>query len=139
MEIFRIPVLASHEHVSSIPTRSTCENAGNKGVKRRAQLERERRRKRVSRVTTSKLSVLGDVRSIELLCPQKRFPISDQTAQSPGTLSAQQVTWLFFRRPEDLKQEERETLRQLRQASPHLEAAYHLVETLLQMVADAHR
>jgi len=31
-------------------------------------------------------------------------------------------------------QEERETLRQLRQASPHLEAAYHLVETFLQMV-----
>jgi Transposase len=55
------------------------------------------------------------------------------------TLSAQQVTWLFFRRPEDVKQEERETLRQLRQASPHLEAAYHLVETFLQMVADAHR
>jgi Transposase len=52
------------------------------------------------------------------------------------TLSAQQATWLFFRRPEELKQEERETLRQLRQASPHLEAAYRLVETFLQMVRE---
>jgi transposase len=50
------------------------------------------------------------------------------------TLSAQQATWLFFRRPEDLKQEKRETLQQLRQASPHLEAAYQLVATFLQMV-----
>jgi len=52
------------------------------------------------------------------------------------TLSAQRATWLFFRRPEDLKQEERETLQQLRQASPHLEAAYRLVETFLQMVRE---
>jgi transposase len=50
------------------------------------------------------------------------------------TLSAQQATWLFFRRPENLKQEEQETLQQLRQASPQLEAAYQLVAAFLQMV-----
>jgi transposase len=50
------------------------------------------------------------------------------------TLSAQQATWLFFRRPEELKQEELETLQQLKQASPQVEATYHLVETFLHMV-----
>lgn len=50
------------------------------------------------------------------------------------TLSVQQGTWLFFRKADQLKQEERERLRQLRQASPQLEAAYHLVEKFLQMV-----
>jgi transposase len=52
------------------------------------------------------------------------------------TLSAHQATWLFFRRPEDLKQEEREALRQLRLASPHVETAYQLVATFLQMVRE---
>jgi len=51
-------------------------------------------------------------------------------------LSAQRATWLFFRRPEDLKKEEPETLRQLRQASPQVEAAYQLVETFLHMVRE---
>jgi transposase len=37
------------------------------------------------------------------------------------TLSTQQATWLFFCRLEDLKKEEQEHLRLLRQASPHLE------------------
>jgi transposase len=50
------------------------------------------------------------------------------------TLSAQQATWLFFRRPEELKEEEQETLRQLRQVSPALEATYQLVEAFLHMV-----
>ena len=52
------------------------------------------------------------------------------------TLSAQQATWLFFRRSEDLKKEEQEHLRLLRQASPHLEAAYQLVEAFLHMVRE---
>jgi transposase len=50
------------------------------------------------------------------------------------TLSAQQATWLFFRRAEELKAEEQETLRQLRQSSPQLEATYQLVEAFLHMV-----
>jgi len=52
------------------------------------------------------------------------------------TLSAQQATWLFFRRPEDLKEEELESLRLLRQARPQVETTYQLVETFLQMVRE---
>src|SRR2546421_6155791 len=52
------------------------------------------------------------------------------------TLSAPQATWLFFRKLEDLKEEERENLRQLRQMSPHLETAYQLVEMFLHMVRE---
>jgi transposase len=52
------------------------------------------------------------------------------------TLSASQATWLFFRKHEDLEPEEQENLRQLRQASPHLEAAYQLVNEFLQMVRE---
>jgi len=51
-------------------------------------------------------------------------------------LSSLQATWLFFRRPEDLKPEERENLQQLRQASPDLETAYQLVKEFLHMVRD---
>lgn len=50
------------------------------------------------------------------------------------TLSASKATWLFFRKQEDLKPEEQETLRQLRQASPQLEVAYQLVDEFLHMV-----
>jgi transposase len=52
------------------------------------------------------------------------------------TLSAQQATWLFFRRPEELKEEELERLRLLRQARPQVETTYQLVETFLQMVRE---
>jgi transposase len=52
------------------------------------------------------------------------------------TLSAQQASWLFFRKQEDLKEEELERLRLLRQASPHVETAYQLVETFLHMVRE---
>src|SRR5690348_11822228 len=51
-------------------------------------------------------------------------------------LSAQQATWLFFRKQEDLKAEEQETLRQLRQASPDLETASQLVKAFLHMVRE---
>ena len=52
------------------------------------------------------------------------------------TLSARQATWLFFRKREDLKEEERTSLRLLRQASPSVEATYQLVETFLHMVRE---
>jgi transposase len=52
------------------------------------------------------------------------------------TLSVQQATWLFFRKGDELKPEERERLRELRQASPQLETAYQLVEQFLQMVRE---
>ncbi len=52
------------------------------------------------------------------------------------TLSASQATWLFFRKQEDLKEEELAYLRLLRQASPPVEATYQLVNTFLQMVRE---
>jgi len=75
--------------------------------------------------------------------PLKRGPAS-ATRQSTSsiqpnpllTLSPQQATWLFFRRPEDLKEEELESLGLLRQASPQVEATYQLVETFLRMVRE---
>jgi len=51
-------------------------------------------------------------------------------------LSASQATWLFFRKEEDLKAEEQENLRLLRQASPDLETAYQLVKEFLHMVRE---
>jgi transposase len=52
------------------------------------------------------------------------------------TLSVQQATWLFFRKADQLKPEEQERLRQLRQASPQIETTYHLVEQFLRMVRE---
>jgi transposase len=52
------------------------------------------------------------------------------------TLSVQQATWLLFRKADELKQEEREHLQQLRQASPEIETAYQLVEQFLRMVRE---
>jgi transposase len=64
---------------------------------------------------------------------------SPSTAHQPNpllALSAQQATWLFFRKEEALKAEEQETLQQLRQASPSLETAYQLVKAFLYMVRE---
>jgi transposase len=52
------------------------------------------------------------------------------------TMSVQQITWLFFRKPDELKEEELESLRLIRQASPSIETAYCLVEQFLQMVRE---
>jgi hypothetical protein len=49
-------------------------------------------------------------------------------------LSAPQATWLFFRKQENVKEEEQENLRQVRQASPHRETASQLVEMFLHLV-----
>lgn len=75
--------------------------------------------------------------------PRKRGSASAtrQTASSKQpnpllTLSAQQATWLFFRKPEDLKEEELKSLGLLRQASPQVEATYQLVEAFLCMVRE---
>ena len=52
------------------------------------------------------------------------------------TLSVQQATWLFFRKVDELRPEERESLRQLRQASSEIETAYQLVDQFLRMVRE---
>lgn len=53
-----------------------------------------------------------------------------------SALSAQQATWLFFRRSEDLKEDEQKKLQFLRQASPHIETTYQLVAKFLNMVRE---
>jgi len=104
-----------------------------------AQLERELRAKGY------KGSQHGIYRYLETLKAAKLAPSKHQSAAKPAssiqpdallTLSASQATWLFFRRSEDLKPEEQETLRQLRQASPQLEVAYQLVDDFLHIVRE---
>jgi transposase len=85
-----------------------------------AQLERE------LRARGYKGSPHGVYRYLETLKASKLAPSLQPNALL--TLSASQATWLFFRKQEDLKLEEQETLRQLRQASPQLEVAYQLVD-----------
>ncbi len=109
------------------------------GCHNKAQLERELRAKGY------KGSGRAMYRYLETLEPAGESPRTSASVTRQAvsiqpnpllTLSASQATWLFFRRPEDLEPEEQETLRQLRQASPHLEAAYQLVDEFLQMVRE---
>jgi transposase len=102
------------------------------GCRSGAQLERELRAKGYK---GSQKAIYRCLATLELFVssPSKRSSASSQPHPLMA-LSAPQATWLFFRKEEDLKAEEQETLRQLRQASPDLETAYQLVKELLQMV-----
>lgn len=109
------------------------------GCHKGAQLERELRTKGY------KGSQHGIYRYLETLktstiAPSKYKSLSKRASSiQPNALlalSASQTTWLFFRKEEDLKAEEQETLQQLRQASPHLETAYQLVKAFLSMVRE---
>lgn len=104
-----------------------------------AQLERE------LRVKGYKGSPHGIYRYLETVKAAKLAPSKHKGASKPAsrflpngllTLSASQATWLFFRKEEDLKPEEQEILRQLRQASPQLEVTYQLVDEFLHMVRE---
>ncbi len=53
---------------------------------------------------------------------------------SPAPLPARHVTFLFLRRPEDLTEEERGTMLQLRQSHPELDLAYTLVQEFAKML-----
>ncbi len=48
----------------------------------------------------------------------------------------QKATWLFLRKQADLDETEQENLKQLRQAHPAIEKAYHLVSAFLQMMRE---
>src|SRR6266852_4931612 len=109
------------------------------GCRKGAQLERELRAKGY------KGSQHGIYRYLETLKALTLAPSQHKSASKPAssiqphplfTLSASQATWLFFRQEEDLKAEEQETLRQVRQASPHLETTYQLVKEFLHMVRE---
>jgi len=102
------------------------------GCRSGAQLERALRAKGYK---GSQKALYRCLATLELFVssPSKRSSASSQPHPLMA-LSAPQATWLFFRKEEDLKAEEQETLRQLRQASPDLETAYQLVQEFLQMV-----
>jgi len=53
---------------------------------------------------------------------------------SPAPLPVQHVTFLFLRWPEDLDNEERGTILQLRQSHPELDLAYDLVQEFAKML-----
>src|SRR5712692_3177985 len=91
------------------------------GCRSGAQLERELRAKGYK---GSQKAIYRCLASLELFVssPSGRSCASSQPNPLLA-LSASQATWLFFRKEEDLKAEEQENLRQLRQASPDLECA----------------
>ncbi len=112
------------------------------GCRNGSQLERELRAKGYQGSQRAMYRYLATLEP-SVSSPPKRGSASVARPTAPSippnpllTLSAQQTTWLFFRREEDLKKEELENLRQLRQASPHLETAYQLVEAFLHMVRE---
>jgi transposase len=112
------------------------------GYRNGAQLERELRAKGYKGSPRAMYRYLSTLKGSGSTLP-KRGPASGpgQTISSMQsnpllTLSAQQATWLFFRRSEDLKKEELESLQQLRQASPQIETTYQLVEAFLHMVRE---
>jgi transposase len=105
-----------------------------------AQLERELRTKGYK---GSQKAIYRCLATLELFVssPSRRSSASatEETESQLNpllALSAPQATWLFFRKEEELKAEEQENLRQLRQASPDLETAYQLVKEFLQMVRE---
>ena len=109
------------------------------GCRNKAQLERELRAKGYKGSGRAMYRYLETL-EVSGFSPRKRSSASvprQTVALQPNPLlsiSASQATWLFFRRPEDLTPEEQEYLRQLRQASPLIEATYQLVEAFLHMV-----
>jgi transposase len=110
------------------------------GCRSGAQLERELRAKGYK---GSQKAIYRCLASLELFVssPSRRSSASasSETESQPNpllALSAPQATWLFFRKEEELKADEQENLRQLRQASPDLETAYQLVKDFLHMVRE---
>jgi transposase len=110
------------------------------GCRSGAQLERELRAKGYK---GSQKAIYRCLASLELFVSSSSRHSSaearSETESQPNpllALSAPQATWLFFRKEEELKAEEQENLRQLRQASPDLETAYQLVKEFLHMVRE---
>ena len=107
------------------------------GCRKGSQLERELRAKGYK---GSQRAMYRYLATLEPPASKRGSSVATrQTTMQPNpllALSAQQTTWLFFRKQDDLKEEERESLQQLRQASPPIEAAYQLVKKFLQMVRE---
>jgi transposase len=110
------------------------------GCRKGAQLERELRAKGYKGAQKAIYRCLATLELFVSSPSQRSSASASEETKSPPNpllaLSAPQATWLFFRKEEDLKAEEQESLRQLRQASPQIEVAYQLVEAFLHMVRE---
>jgi transposase len=109
------------------------------GCHKGAQLERELRAKGYKGSQHGIYRYLETLKASTLASSQRKSAAKLASSIQPHallTLSVSQATWLFFRKDEDLKPEEQETLRQLRQASPQLEVTYQLVDEFLHMVRE---
>jgi transposase len=110
------------------------------GCRTGSQLERELRAQGYKGSPRALYRYLATLEpAVNSAAKRSAWSASKQPAIPPNpllTLSVQQATWLFFRKADELKPEERERLRQLRQASPQIETAYQLVEQFLRMVRE---
>src|SRR5258708_18823913 len=106
------------------------------GCHQGVQLERELRTKGYKGSPRAIYRYLETLDALSFSARKSGSPSTTKPLNPLLTLLAPQATWLFFRKLEDLKEEERENLRQLRQMSPHLETAYQLVEMFLHMVRE---
>src|SRR6266516_3359118 len=106
------------------------------GCRKGAQLEREVRARGYKGSGRALYRYLETLEPTRLSAGKRGSPSTEHQPNSLLALSAQQATWLFFRKEEELKAEEQETLRQLRQASPHVETTYQLVNAFLRMVRE---
>jgi len=110
------------------------------GCRNGAQLERELRAKGYK---GSQKAIYRSLAALELFVssPSRRSSVltseeSERQLNPLLALSASQATWLFFRKEDELKAEEQETLQQLRQASTSLETTYQLAKAFLHMVRE---
>src|SRR6266516_4812522 len=94
------------------------------GCRKGAQLEREVRARGYKGSGRALYRYLETLEPTRLSAGKRGSPSTEHQPNSLLALSAQQATWLFYRKEEELKAEEQETLRQLRQASPHVETTY---------------
>src|SRR6266568_5396513 len=102
-----------------------------------AQLERELRAKGYKGSQHGVYRYLQTLKALTSAPSKHKSPSKPASSIQPNpllTLSVREATWLFFRKEADMKLEEQENLRQLRLASPDLEATYQLVEAFLHMV-----
>lgn len=106
------------------------------GCRKGAQLEREVRAKGYKGSGRALYRYLETLEPTSLPARLRASPSAKRLPNPLLALSAQQATWLFFRKQEDLKTEELETLQRLRQANPDLETAYQLVKAFLHMVRE---
>jgi len=70
---------------------------------------------------------------VRLLPTGRKHEVSS-SAKVPALPTSRQAVFLFLRRPEELRVEEQEQLRQLRQIHPEVDLAYDLVQQFAQML-----